>query len=362
MTTAAARRELPVGSTALRIGLENDCVGRSRDDHDLRERFIGCLLGLAIGDALGMPVEGWPQQQIREQYGWVDRYLPRLDSAGHVETPAGEFTDDTELALCLVEALTSAHGYLDPDAVGYRFLRVLQSESSRFLDPTTRRALERADRTGDFQQGIGGEGRPTCSAAARIAPIGLVHALGRFNPELFVRDVLRACLLTHSDPEAINGALAVAYAVRLLVTAEVPPEILIDEVVHFIDEDVVARSLRLAASLVAHGGTPERDLANLREIGTSADVAEAVAAAFYCFATHPDDFLAAVLTAVNAGGDTDSIAAMTGALAGAYLGAMGIPPALVDGLEGRAYLVIAAPAFFQAAQRRAGLYLRLRRP
>jgi ADP-ribosylglycohydrolase len=345
----------------LLIAWENDLVERSRDDHELRERFLGCLLGLAIGDALGMPVEGWPEQRIREQYGWVDRYLPRLSGDGHVETPAGEFTDDTELALCLVEAVTSAHGYLDVEAVGYRFLRVLQSESGRFLDPTTRRALERAAQTDDFQQGIAGEGRPTCSAAARIAPVGLVHALGRFNPEIFTRDVLRACLLTHSDPEAVNCALAVAYAVRLLVTAEVPPELLIDEVLHFIDEDVVARRLRLAASLVSHGGSPERDLANLREIGTSPEVAEAVAAAFYCFATHPDDFTAAVLTAVNAGGDTDSIAAMTGALSGAYLGATGIPAALVDGLAGRAYLVIAAPALFQAAQRRAGLYLRLRR-
>ena len=208
---------------------------------------------------------------------------------------------------------------------------------------------------------FGGEERPNCSAASRVAPIGLVHALGRFNPEVFTRDVLRACLITHSDPAAINGALAVAYAVRLLVAAEVPPEMLIEDVLHFIDEDAVARRLRLAASLAAHGGQRDHDLANLREIGTSSYVAEAVAAAFYCFAAHPDDFAAAVLTAVNAGGDTDSIAAMTGALAGAYLGAQAIPAELVDGLEGRMYLLVAAPGLFQTAQRRAGLYLRLRR-
>ncbi|GBD15202.1 ADP-ribosyl-[dinitrogen reductase] glycohydrolase [bacterium HR26] len=334
---------------------------RYRDEQELQGRFLGCLLGLAIGDALGMPVEGWSPERIREQYGWIDRYLPRLGPDGQVETPAGEFTDDTELALCLVESLIGAHGFVDPEAAGYRFLRVLRSDSGRFLDPTTRRALERAAETDDFQQGIGGEQRPNCSAAARIAPIGLMHSLGRFNPEIFTRDVLRACLITHSDPEAINGALAIAYAVRLLVAAEVPPEMLIEDVLHFIDEDAVARRLRLAASLAAHGGKRERDLANLREIGTSSYVAEAVAAAFYCFAAHPDDFAAAVLTAVNAGGDTDSIAAMTGALAGAYLGAQAIPAELVDRLEGRMYLLVATPGLFQTAQRRAGLYLRLRR-
>lgn len=331
------------------------------DERELHQRFLGCLLGLAIGDALGMPVEGWPVERIREQYGWIDRYLPRVGPDGQVQTPAGEFTDDTELALCLVESLISANGFVDVEAAGYRFLRVLQSDSGHFLDETTRRALERAAETDDFQHGIGGVERPTCAPAVRAIPIGLVHALGRFNPEIFTRDVLRACVITHSDPEAINGALAIAYAVRLLVSGDVPPELLIEDVLHFIDEDEVAKHVRRAASLAPHGGTPERDLANLREIGTSSYVAEAVAAALYCFTTHPDDFASAVLTAVNAGGDTDSIAAMTGALSGVYLGAHAIPAEFVDGLEGRAYLLVAAPGLLKTAQRRAGLYLRLRR-
>ena len=63
---------------------------RFRDERELQERFLGCLLGMAIGDALGMPVEGWATERIREQYGWIDRYLPRLGPDGQVETPAGE--------------------------------------------------------------------------------------------------------------------------------------------------------------------------------------------------------------------------------------------------------------------------------
>ena len=140
---------------------------------------------------------------------------------------------------------------------------------------------------------------------------------------------------------------------------EVPPELLIPEVAAFIDEDNVARRLRLAGDLAGRAGDSERDLANLERIGTSGYVAEAVAAACYCFVTHPDDFTAAVLTAVNAGGDADTVAAMTGALAGAYLGAAAIPGDLVDGLEGRMYLLVSAPSLYRVAQRRAGLFLQL---
>jgi ADP-ribosylglycohydrolase len=206
---------------------------------------------------------------------------------------------------------------------------------------------------------VAGDWRPGDGAAARIAPVGLLHALGHFNPEIFSREVLQAGLITHCDPESLNGALALAYALRLLVNGEVPPDLLLDEVAAFIDEDAVARKLRQAASLARGGGGRERDLANLRQIGTSSHVAEAVAAAGYCFASHTDDFRTAVLTAVNAGGDADTIAAMAGALSGAHLGAAAIPPELVDGLEGRMYILMAGPGLYRAAQRRAGLLLRL---
>ncbi len=322
------------------------------------ERFLGCLLGLAIGDALGMPVEGWSAERIARAHGWVDGYLPRLDAAGGIVVPAGEFTDDTELALCLVESIVAARGFVDPELAGYSFLRVARGEGGRFLDETTRLALARAEETGDFQAGLSHD-PPSAAVAARVAPVGLMHALGRFNPEVFTREVMRAGLITHASPEALNGALAVAYAVRLLVAEEVPPELLIDEVVAFIDEDRVARRLRLAGQLAAQGGDRERDLANLSRLGTSEDVAESVAAALYCFAAHPDDFAAAVLTAVNAGGNSASIAAMAGALSGAHLGARAIPAPLVDGLEGRMYILMAGPGLYQAAQRRAGLFLQL---
>ncbi|HET7038131.1 MAG TPA: ADP-ribosylglycohydrolase family protein [Thermomicrobiaceae bacterium] len=324
-----------------------------------KDRFLGCLLGLAVGDALGMPVEGLTQDEIVARHGWLEDYQPRLGPDGEIDVPAGEFTGDTETALCLLESLVSSNGYLDLELAGARLLRLYHDDARRFLGRTTLAALAHAEETGEFQRGASGDWPPGVGAASRIAPVALMQALGHFNPEVFTREVLRAGLITHSAPEALNGALAVAYGIRLLVNGEIPPELLLEEVAAFIDEDEVARALRRAARLARDGGERARDLANLREIGGGPHVAEAVAAAFYAFRAHPEDFRAAVLTALNGGGDADSIAAITGALAGAHLGATAIPAELVDGLEGRMYLLMAAPGLYRAAQRRAGLFLKL---
>ncbi|MBO9350475.1 MAG: ADP-ribosylglycohydrolase family protein [Thermomicrobium sp.] len=325
---------------------------------DLLDRFLGSLLGMAIGDALGMPVAGLSSDAIAARYGWLDRFLPLLTEDGTIEVPAGTFTEDTELALCLVESTIGQNGYLDVTAAGYRFVRLLEGPSSRFLDEPTKRALASAREHGDFQRGIAGPETATGSAAARAAPIGLLHALCRFNPELFVRDVLRATLITHAELEVVNGALAVAYAVLLLTQGATPPDVLSDEVARFIDEDAVARRLRTVASL-ALPADPHEVARYLATLGASARVDEVVATALAAFAAAPDDFLRAVSIAVNAGGATDTRGAITGALAGAALGAGALPPALLDGLEGRPYLEMAARALFHAAQQRAGRFLRL---
>jgi ADP-ribosylglycohydrolase len=330
------------------------------DRASAKDRFLGCVLGQAIGDALGMPVECWEPERIRASHGWIDRYLPRRDDQGGILVPAGEFTGDTEMAVCHIESLISSGGLIDPEGVGVRLVRMYNGESRRFLGRTTLAALAAADQSGDFQAGISGDWPPGNGAATRVAPIGLLHALGRFNAEVYTREVLRAGLITHSHPESLNGALAFAFAVRLLVAREAPPEVLLDEVLAFIDEDPVAERVRQARRLLGPPRGFEQDLANLQRIGTSSYVAETVAAALYCFARHPDDFRQAVLTAVNAGGDADTIAGMTGALSGAYLGAAALPTELVDGLEGRMYLLVAGPGLYRAAQRRAGLFLRLR--
>jgi ADP-ribosylglycohydrolase len=317
------------------------------------DRYLGCLLGLAIGDALGMPAANRAGEQP------ITGYEPLLDADGSQRVPAGQFTSHAELALCLVESLISANGFIDPDTAGYRFVQVLHNEHSHFLDATTKAALEHADATGDYQNGQAGDGTIEPGPAARIAPIGLVHALGQINTEMFVREVMRATLITHAAPEAVNAALAMAWAVGLAVQHDVVPEMVASEVLAFIDEDETAAKVRIAAEALVSRRSGARDIEILARIGPGETIAEAVARALYLFCTLANDFSAAVLAAVNSGPQGAAIGAMTGALVGAHAGAKALPVPLVEGLDGRMYILMAAPALFRTAQRRAGLFLPL---
>ncbi len=317
------------------------------------DRAYGALLGLAIGDALGMPASG------RATATPITGYEPLLNADGSERVQAGQFTAHTELALCLVETLVSANGFIDPDTAGYRFVQVLRSEHGHLLDDTSREALERADATGEYQAGLAGDGPIDPGVAARVAPIGLVHALGSINTEMFVREVMRATLITHAAPDAVNGALALAWAVSLAVQHEVVPEMVASEVLAFIDEDDTARKLRIASDALVIRTSAARDEATLANIGPGDTLAEAVARALYLFGIHADDFETAVMAAANSGKHGAAVGAMVGALTGARVGAKEIPVPLIEGLEGRMYLLMAGPALFRTAQRRAGLFLPL---
>ena len=79
-----------------------------------QERTLGAILGLGIGDALGMPVIGRSSAEIASEFGAIDNYHGRTFADG-AELAPGEFTDETEIALCIMETYTSANGDLDPD-------------------------------------------------------------------------------------------------------------------------------------------------------------------------------------------------------------------------------------------------------
>ena len=78
---------------------------------DMLDRFRGCLLGVAVGDALGMPTEGYTAQEIRSKFGPVRDMMPAPDGHFHTGLQAGQFTDDTEETLMLAEAMIEGYGF-----------------------------------------------------------------------------------------------------------------------------------------------------------------------------------------------------------------------------------------------------------
>lgn len=299
-----------------------------------QNRFLGALLGMAIGDAMGMPVAGWPSERIRERFGRIETYHRRVFEDG-AEIKAGEFTDESELALCIVESATSNGGIIDPELIGPRMIFLARGEAKRWMHADSFAALERADETLDFSTPMRDDGPVSADVAARGIPIGLLHSTGSIDMAALKQDAERVTRITHGSPVAIDlvtaVALGTAFAARLLEPGQ-----------------WVAR----VASELGNGSVG-RAFSTEGAVGSSQDAIRVVREAFD-IAVRSETFEAAIFESVNLGGTADSRGAIAGALAGARFGAEGVPQRLIDDLEGRIYVSLAAPWFYKAAQRRAG--------
>ncbi len=287
----------------------------------MKDRCAGCLLGLAIGDALGMPFEGMPAHRIRQQYGVVTDFL-----AGR-ELAAGQYTDDTKMMLCIAESIVE-RGRVDAEDIARRFVDWYDGGDLRGIGHTCLESiLKLKSGVGWRQSGRQGNWAAGNGTAMRIAPVGIFdcHDLQRLRDDCWATSIS-----THNNSEAVAGATAVAYAIARLLTEEIDPQRLLTDVVAFIGHSEVADKLQLARTLLSqHVPTGEA----LATLGTSGYVVETVASALYCFCRTPKDFVSTVSSAVMGGGDTDTTAAIAGAISGACNGVSNIPSHLVEAVE-----------------------------
>lgn len=305
------------------------------------EKFEGCLIGLAIGDALGMPVEGLPPETIRKRYGKIEDFLPAPDR----KLGPGQFTDDTQMMVIHAESIVEK-GEIDPEDLALRFVRWVKSGSPRGIGLSTFRAIKRlAEGTSWKESGEEGEFAAGNGVAMRIAPVGLFNA---WTPERLREDVEKAGAITHRNPEALKGGLAVAYAVAKLVSG-VNLGSFLEDVCDFLGPSKVTENLWKAGELLSRNVKPEQALEIL---GTSGYVVETVASAFYCFLKTPEDFKASVTAAVMGGNDADTTAAIAGALSGAFNGISAIPVHWVEKVEEGPYIRKLAQAIYELALKR----------
>lgn len=303
------------------------------------DRALGALVGLAIGDALGMPTQLLPRAVVVERYGAVlEGFEPApADHPVAAGLPAGAVTDDTEQAVLLGRALIDGGGRIDPTELARRLVawedRMRTRGSLDLLGPSTRRALAALLSGADPDEA--GRAGDTNGAAMRVTPVGVATPLA---PDGGVRGlvdaVVAASRLTHNTSVALAGACAVAAAVSAGIDgADVPTAT--DAAVAAANEgtergrwvaaaDVGAR-IRWAVGAVA--GRTDAEACDLvfRLVGTSLATQESVPAAFALLSLHPDDPWATCRLAASVGGDCDTIAAMAGAVAGACAGAEAFP-------------------------------------
>jgi ADP-ribosylglycohydrolase len=302
-----------------------------------------------------MPVSGWPAARIRERFGRIDDYRARVLADG-TEIAAGEFTDEAETALAIVESATTNRGEPDPDLIGARLVFLAKGESRRWLGEATLAALDRATETGESVVPIREDDPATGDIASRGVPVGLLHAVGRFDDAGLRHDAELVARLTHGSPAAIAATTAVAFAVNLAARGEDEPSAWLGQTAAFLAGGELAEALARTDELIRAETSPSDALA---AVGTGQTATESVPAALVA-ALGATVFEEAVFSAVNAGGATDTIGAIAGGLAGARFGASGIPQGLIDGLGSRIYVSLAAPWFHRAALQRAGLLIDLR--
>lgn len=297
---------------------------------DLLDKFIGCLLGSALGDALGMPLEGLSALEIQRSFGRVVEMLPAPDHHFHHGLQAGQYTDDTEETIILAESLLEAQGF-SGDLFAERLVRwgstwILDERLDRGVGITTRSAIENMLSGKPWQDA--GVDIETCGAAMRAAPIGLVY---HWDLSMVSRYSELQSIVTHRSRGARAGAVAVAVGVALSLL-DLPRMKILE-----ISTDIASRiSPELGRKMdeVRIFLESDRDPSDVLELlGTSPSVHDAVPSAFYCFVRlDPED---ALVEAVNAGGDTDSVASMAGVLAGARYGTSWMPERWLSHLENR---------------------------
>ncbi len=284
-------------------------------NEEVRDRFRGSLLGLAIGDALGMPVEGARVSTITAHLGRVTDFL----DAPWRNLRAGQWTDDTKMMLCHARSIVETGG-VDPDDISFKFMEWFKSGDWRGMGNSTYSSLKR------LLQGVPpGESGETGEMAAgngtvmRIAPVALIDCR---DLEKLHRDAEVASIITHNNQEAVAGSRAVCYAIALAVRGALNTTSLIDEIIEYIGPCKVAENLQIAKSLLRQDISTTEALLRL---GTSGYVVETVASALFCFLRTPEDFEETLISAVGGGYDTDTTAAVAGSISGAYNGLSIIP-------------------------------------
>jgi ADP-ribosylglycohydrolase len=260
---------------------------------------LASLRGLALGDALGAQF-------------FVPDNLPALKER---RLPDGiwPWTDDTEMA-CVLHAELTTRGRVDQDALAKAF--AIRHDFDRGYGPSTNRMLRLVRQGGDWRtlatEPFDGQGSWGNGAAMRVAPLGAWFAA---DPDAVVEQAALSAAVTHTHPDGIAGAVAVAVAAAGAVTLVRPSA---GEFVAFVRERTPAGLVRerLGAALDLVGRQDARAVGRLLGNGRLVSAPDTVPFAVWSAARHLDDFEAAFWDTASAGGDVDTTCAIVGGIVG----------------------------------------------
>ncbi len=291
----------------------------------MRSKFLGSLVGTAVGDALGASFEG----------GWGIK-------EGEVEASAARrkllsYTDDTHMMIGMAESLAEKKGF-DGQHMADTFVQNYEHEPFRGYGPGPPRIFrliksgEAWDKASErfYPGGSYGNG-----SAMRIAPVGLFY---QNSPAELKEIAYKSSQITHAHELGKEGAALQACAIALAAGLTPSPTFdhnsFLSKLSGVVEQETYRQKLRAIEGLLGETNKPRA----VAELGNGIEAFNSVPAAIHSFLSHPQSFREAVLYAISLGGDTDTIGAMTEAISGADLGIESIPVEWRDKLENRLYI------------------------
>ncbi len=283
------------------------------------DQVRGVLLGLACGDALGRPVEFASASKIAAEYGQLDEMI----GYGTWNQPAGTITDDTDQALCIAQSLVEYQEF-DPADIADRFVAWYESGPFDIGGMTARslRQLKRGSTWDEAGQQVWEESPEGQNAGngsvMRCPPLAIPYATDRDR----LVDVSRqSSQITHADPRCTYGCAILNLTLAgILTDADTPLQNALDYV-----DPAAPDELTAALRTIAEGTSPST-------LETSGYVIHSLQTALHD-GLGSESAEEAIVTAVNRGGDTDTIGAIAGAVAGARFGASQLPDQWLSAID-----------------------------
>jgi ADP-ribosyl-[dinitrogen reductase] hydrolase len=290
----------------------------------LEDRFKGCLIGLASGDAVGTSVEFQPRGSFAP--------VTDMTGGGPFHLKSGQWTDDTSMALCLAASLTECNGFDAFDQM-QRYCRwrsegYMSSTGKCFdIGNTVAEALNNFIATGEPNSGPTREHSAGNGSIMRLAPVPMYFHFSVRDSVYFSGESSRT---THGALECVEACQLFGTMLHRALSGDTKEAILLSH------DATQLKSKKIQA--IARGDYKNKDY---KDITGSGYVVDSLEAALWCFLS-TDNFKDAILKAVNLGDDADTTAAVCGQIAGAYYGIDGIPAhwrsklAMLDTIENMA--------------------------
>jgi ADP-ribosylglycohydrolase len=293
-------------------------------------------MGVAVGDAMGMPSEMWSRQKIARHFGEINTFLPGPpENSISKGLAAGEVTDDTLLSLLVAESMIEQGGRILPQQIMEKIIEWAQKDTAKInniIGPSTKKAFAL------FSQGIPivetGKFGTTNGGAMRIIPVGIISDWRKLD--ILVENVRLACLPTHNTSTAIGGAAAIAAAVSYCIDGDNDLDTMLQVAKIACQKGLclgyqtigasISKRIEIGIEIVKSGNSVNEILQNIYDIiGSGLATTESVPAALTLVYLAQGDPVKCAYLAANLGGDTDTIGAMSCGICGAFSGITAFP-------------------------------------